>query len=159
MTSTAGFSIEELSETDVPLMQAVTAFFGEAFEDPETYTSAPPSADYLARLLAGDGFIALAAIKAGTIVGGLTAYELRKFEQQRSEIYIYDVAVAESHRRQGIATALIKRVTEIAADRGAWVVFIQADHDNDPAIALYAKLGTREDAVHFDIRPEPKPDI
>jgi aminoglycoside 3-N-acetyltransferase I len=28
---------------------------------------------------------------------------------------------------------------------------VQADHGDDPAIALYTKLGTREDVLHFDI--------
>jgi len=40
----------------------------------------------------------------------LAAYELRKFEQERSEVYIYDLAVASAHRREGIATALIERL-------------------------------------------------
>jgi aminoglycoside 3-N-acetyltransferase I len=31
------------------------------------------------------------------------------------------------------------------------VVFVQADRGDDPAIALYTKLGTREDVLHFDI--------
>ena len=35
--------------------------------------------------------------------------------------------------------------------RGAWVVFIQTEAGNAPAVALYGKLGTREDAAHFDI--------
>jgi aminoglycoside 3-N-acetyltransferase I len=38
-------------------------------------------------------------------VGGLIAYELEKFERARSELYIYDLAVAEDHRRRGVATA------------------------------------------------------
>ena len=91
------------------------------------------------------------AVKDSEVVGGLAAYELLKFEQERSEIYIYDLAVTAAHRRRGIATALIEQVKGIAAARSAWVVFIQADQDNAPAIALYGKLGTREDAVHFDI--------
>jgi aminoglycoside 3-N-acetyltransferase I len=33
------------------------------------------------------------------------------------------------------------------------VIFVQADHGDAPAIALYAKLGTREDVLHFDIPP------
>jgi APA family basic amino acid/polyamine antiporter len=43
----------------------------------------------------------------------------------------------------------------LAADRGAWVIFVQADHGDDPAIALYTKLGTREDVMHFDVPVEP----
>ena len=79
------------------------------------------------------------------------AYELEKFEQARRELYIYDLAVAVAHRRRGIATALIQRLQEIASDRDAWVIFIQADYGDEPAIALYSKLGTREDVLHFDI--------
>jgi aminoglycoside 3-N-acetyltransferase I len=39
----------------------------------------------------------------------------------------------------------------VASERGAHVLFVQADRGDDPAIALYAKLGTREDVLHFDI--------
>ena len=42
------------------------------------------------------------------MVGALAAYELLKFEAERSEIYIYDLAVLEEFRRRGIATALIE---------------------------------------------------
>ncbi len=57
--------------------------------------------------------IALAALKHGEVVGGLAAYELQKFEQERSEIYIYDLAVSAAHRREGIATALIQELKSI----------------------------------------------
>ena len=40
---------------------------------------------------------------------------------------------------------------DIAASRGGWVVFVQADHGDHPAIALYTRLGVREDVLHFDI--------
>jgi len=30
------------------------------------------------------------------------AYELKKFGQQRSEVYIYDLAVSDRHRRKGL---------------------------------------------------------
>ena len=74
-----------------------------------------------------------------------------KFEQERSEIYIYDLAVAAAYRRQGIATALILELKKIAAARGAYVIFVQADIGDAPAIALYRKLGTPENVLHFDI--------
>ena len=79
---------------------------------------------------------------------------LDKLEQRRSEIYIYDLAVAEAHRRQGIATALIEELKDIASRIGAWVIYVQADYGDEPAIALYEKLGTREDVMHFDIAPQ-----
>ena len=134
-------------------MDAVLSFFGEAFNDPASYTGKRPSAKYLRKLLGGDSFIALAAFEGGTVTGALCAYELHKFEQERSEIYIYDLAVAATHRRRGIATALIRALQDIAAVRGAWVIFVQADTqpEDEPAIALYTKLGVREEVLHFDI--------
>ena len=100
-----------------------------------------------------DYFIALAALKNGDVVGGIAAYELKKFEQERGEIYIYDLAVAAAYRRKGVATALIEKLKQLAVARGAWVIFVQADTaiEDEPAIALYTQLGVREDVLHFDI--------
>ncbi|TFY97511.1 AAC(3)-I family aminoglycoside N-acetyltransferase [Ramlibacter rhizophilus] len=144
-----------LSPGDAALMEALLDVFGEAFEDTRTYGAHRPSRAYLQELLAGDAFIAVVARKAGEVVGGLAAYELKKFEQERSEIYIYDLAVSQAHRREGIATALIRELQHVAARRGAWVIFVQADPPDAPAVALYDKLGQREDVLHFDI-PVPR---
>jgi aminoglycoside 3-N-acetyltransferase I len=143
--------VRPLAAGDAALMQAMLRMFGEAFDDPESYSGAQPSAAYLGRLLGSETFIALAALKGSEVVGGLAAYELTKFEQERSEIYIYDLAVAAAHRREGIATALISELRRVAAARGAWVIFVQADRGDAPAIALYSKLGACEDVLHFDI--------
>jgi len=148
------FTLRRLAPGDVALFRGLNAMFGEAFEDAEAYGGAPPSAAYLEALLAKDHVIALAALSDDEVIGGLVAYELDKFEQQRREIYIYDLAVAEAHRRKGIAEALIKHLGEIAASRGAYVIYVQADYGDEPAIALYTKLGTREDVMHFDIDPK-----
>ena len=144
-------SIRQLTPSDLPAFHALLTVFAEAFAEPATYNDARPTADYLARLLARDTFIALAAFDGEEVVGGLAAYVLDKFEAERSEIYIYDLAVAELHRRHGLATALIAELQRIASQRGVWVIFVQADHGDDPPIALYSKLGVREDVLHFDI--------
>ncbi len=144
-------TIQPIATEDVASMEALLVTFGEAFNEVETYSGKRPSADYLRQLLRSDYFIALAALKADEVVGGLAAYELKKFEQERSEIYIYDLAVAAPHRREGIATALIQKLKEVATARGAYVIFVQADIGDEPAIELYTKLGVREDVLHFDI--------
>ena len=132
-------------------MDSLLEVFGEAFENHETYGSKRPSSDYLRKLLESDYFVALIAKEGQTVIGGLAAYELKKFEQERSEFYIYDLAVAASHRRKGFATALIRDLQRIAAARGAYVIFVQADLPDAAAISLYSKLGIREDVLHFDI--------
>ncbi len=68
--------------------------------------------------------------------------------------YIYDLAVDAQYRRIGVATGLIMALKPIAAARGAKIIFIQADHADEAPIALYSKLGTREDVLHFDIETE-----
>jgi aminoglycoside 3-N-acetyltransferase I len=97
--------------------------------------------------------IVLVALIGDEVVGGLVASELAKIEREWNEIYIYDFAVAEAHRRRGIANRLINDLRDIGRERGAWIIYVQADYGDEPAIALYAKLGVREDVMHFDIIP------
>ena len=147
----AEIDIRQLGPGDLELFRSLMSMFGEVFEEPETYTGNRPGQDYVERLLRNENFVALAAVENDTVIGGLAAYELPKFEQERSEMYIYDLAVRETHRRLGVATALIDEVRAIGKQRGAWVVFVQADQGDTPPIELYSKLGVREDVHHFDI--------
>jgi len=137
----------------VDTLKQLLRVFGEAFDEIETYQDSISSDEYLYSLLNSDNFIALVAAVDDKIVGGLAAYVLKKFEQERSEIYIYDLAVLDGYRRQGIATGLINKLGEIARELGSYVIFVQADVGDDPAIKLYESLGTREDVHHFDILP------
>jgi aminoglycoside 3-N-acetyltransferase I len=108
MSSRTPLVVRALIADDIDLLRELLAVFGEAFGQLDTYTSAPPGTPYLRKLLGGEQFIALAAIADNVVIGGLAAYELRKFEQAWSEVYIYDLAVASPYRRQGVATALIR---------------------------------------------------
>src|SRR5262245_3017148 len=121
------FTVRRADPADMPLLRGLNALFARVFADPDSYASAPPTDEYLRRLLALEHVVVLAASTDDEVIGGLVAYELEKFEQARRELYIYDLAVAEEHRRQGIATALIEHLRSIAAQRGAWVIYIQAD--------------------------------
>ena len=147
------FDIRALGANDVASMRDMLSMFGEAFGEIRTYTDQQPDDDYLRQLLSGSAFIAVAAFSGGKVVGGVAAYVLPKFEQARSEMYIYDLAVQESSRRMGVATAMIAELRKLATARGAYVIFVQADYGDEPAIALYAKLGVREEVLHFDIAP------
>jgi aminoglycoside 3-N-acetyltransferase I len=48
-------------------------------------------------------------MRDGAVVGALAAYVLPKFERERAEVYIYDLAVAEAFRRMGVAPRSLKR--------------------------------------------------
>lgn len=145
------YSCRPLGAQDLAPFRQLIAVFADAFDDPHAYRDAPPSDAYLRALLAKPTVIALAAEVEAAVVGGLVAYVLEKFERERSEIYIYDLAVAASHRRQGIARDLILLLKRIAKEKGAYVIYVQADLVDAPAIQLYTSLGAREDVLHFDI--------
>ena len=145
------FAIQQITTDNMGLMGDLLTLFGTEFDELDTYTANKPSVAYLQQLLTSDTFIVLVALKQTQVVGGLAAYKLKKFEQERSEMYIYDLAVSAEHRRQGVATALIEELKTISKACGAYVIFVQADYGDDPAIALYTKLGLREDVLHFDI--------
>jgi aminoglycoside 3-N-acetyltransferase I len=147
------FEMRRLEADDGDRMRQLNALFATEFGDDGSYSSAPPDDTYLRRVLSSEHLIVLIAIAGGEVMGGLVAYLLDKLEQERSEIYIYDLAVASSWRRRGVATALFGELQAIAARVGAWVIYVQADYGDDAAIALYEKLGTREDVMHFDIPP------
>lgn len=149
-------TICHLAAPDVGLLRQLNAVFGQAFAEPATFAEAPPGDGYVKDLLGREHIVVLVALKGETVVGGLVAYALDKFEKERREYYIYDLAVDKDHRRQGIATALIRHLCDLAAEQGGWVVYVQADPGDEPAIALYEKLGIREDVLHFDIAVEAK---
>jgi aminoglycoside 3-N-acetyltransferase I len=147
------YTYQQLCAEDVQTLRQLLKVLGEAFGDMDAYQSAEPRDAYLRSLLAKPHFIALVAVASDRVVGGLAAYVLDKFEQERREIYIYDLAVQKQHRRKGIARTLINELRHIARDRGIYVIYVQADKQDDAAQALYESLGTRKDVFHFDIEP------
>ena len=149
----SGISVERLGPRQLAAMRDALRVFAVAFDEEDNFFSAPPSDSYLDRLLSDPRFVVLAARVEGVVAGARSAYELVKYEQERSEFYIYDLAVAEPFRRRGIATALIEAMKPIAKAAGGWMIFVQADRADEPAVALYRKLGVEEQPLHFDISP------
>lgn len=134
----------------------MNSLFGAVFEDHASYGANPPDDSYADSLLARRDTVLLLAEAGGDAIGALAGYILPKYEQARSELYIYDLAVVEAWRRRGVATALIDETRAIARKAGGWTVFVQADTipEDEPARALYRKLASEEiTALHFDIAP------
>ena len=152
----AEFTTHKLRQNDISDMRALLSVFADAFEMEEEYLAAQPDDDYLRSRLSAPHFITLVAQTEGRIIGGLCAYVLDKFEQQRAEIYLYDLAVLSAYRRRGVATALIQALKSEAVACGAYVIFVQADGDDHVAQSLYSGLGQLEKVIHYDINPHSK---
>ena len=148
------YSYKHLRSPDLGTFKKLLKVFGEAFDEKATYQDKVPSEAYLKSFLDKEHVIALVALKDNKVVGGLVAYVLEKFEQNRREIYIYDLAVDEKHRRQKVATQLILELKKIAKKLKAYVIYVQADPVDPPAMKLYESLGTKESVFHYDISVE-----
>lgn len=144
-------NIIRLGSNDLEQMRDLLMCYSRAFEEQDLYSRAPPDDDYLVRFLSREHVVVLAALDGSQVVAGITAYVLEKPEMRRSKLYLYDLAVDYCFRRQGIATALIEKLCETGKRLGAYEIFVQADYIDKPAVALYSKLGAREDVIHFSI--------
>ena len=80
-------------------------------------------------------------------VGCVFVHELPRLTRGRAMYLVYDVDVAESHRRRGIASAMLERLAELAREQGIAEGFVLTESDNDAANGLYAKAGGRRSEV------------
>lgn len=140
----------------MPLFRHMNRLFGEVFEEPETYHDQPPSNAYALDLLSKSSFLAIVAIEQDQVIGAGAGYRHHKFEMERSEIFIYDLAVATRHQQRGIGTAILREYQHIAHETDAWTVNIASDHSDPIPTALYGKLGVKEQANWFDLPPIPR---
>ena len=87
-----------------------------------------------------------------TYFDGLTAYELKMFKRETTEMFLYEIGVDEDHQQKGVATALIEFLKEICASKGIVEMFVGTEKDNIAARKLYATTGgvADEDSVWFN---------
>ena len=149
-------AVRRLGTGDLDGFRAMNVVFSDVFGEPENYAAHLPSDAYALNWLADPHNFAILATDDGETIGALSGYVLDKFEQDRREVFIYDLAVREAARRRGVASALIEETRRIARDIGAWTIFVQADvfDEDEPARRLYRKFASEEiTAHHFDIAP------
>lgn len=149
------YYFERLSISDLSSMRSLNQLFGDVFEDPKSYHNKIPTDEYLVLFLSNANNIVIVAKQDEVIVGGLVAYVLDKFEQQRKEVYLYDLAVSNDQQRRGIGRKLIEELKDVAKNMDAYVVFVQAD-EGDEAVHFYESLHPDENLKtrNFDFNIE-----
>jgi len=99
-------------------------------------------------LLADERTIFVAAFAGEEPVGFTFGYLLPRRHGKPSMLFVYELEVAEAHRRQGLATRLME---ELFAQAGGVEAFVLTEPGNDAANATYAKLGgERSEVVMWD---------
>ena len=89
------YSLQRLGENDLVLMRDLNRLFGDVFEDRKTYSDKIPSDEYIISFLANKNHIVFVATIDNKVIGGLVAYTLTKFEMDRKEVYLYDLAILQ----------------------------------------------------------------
>lgn len=141
------FQIKKLTKNE--FKTAKDLFNSFQIDDGEDNPSSA-SDEYLKDLLARDDFHVLVAIVDEKVIGGLTAYELRKYKREETEMFLYEMGVDEPFRRMGIATALIDYLKTICKEKRIPEMFVDTWADNIPAKKLYEKTGGEaEEVIEF----------
>jgi len=143
--------IERLGIGDVQRARAAFKMMHTVFdEDPGVLSDS-----YVTGLLADESFWAIGAFETGEPIGCITGHELAMTHHERTELFVYDLAVRVDKQRRGIGRQLVNALVTRAADRGIDVVFVPADDDDTHALAFYANLGGRPVKVTmFDLGSE-----
>ena len=100
----------------------------------------PARDDATARFLAEPGSHLLVAYAGDEPVGFVSGVEVTH-PDKGTEMFLYELAVDEAHRRRGYARALIRALAELARERGCSGMFVFVDDDNEPGRAAYRSAG------------------
>ncbi|WP_430882486.1 GNAT family N-acetyltransferase [Fusibacter sp. JL216-2] len=82
----------------------------------------------------------LAYIEKNMIVGYAIAYVLQRYDGRESMMYLHEIEVAETSRKQGIGKALLSEMNRICGENDFMKLFLITNKSNRPAIALYESL-------------------
>lgn len=131
-----GVDIVPLTSADLPLLVAASDLF-----------DLPVDPEHAKRLLHATDHIVFLAMAGDEAVGFVTGVEIQH-PDKGTEMFLNELAVDESHRRQGIGTALVVALRDLARERGCSAMWVLTDDDNAAARGTYEKAGPTPGTSH-----------
>jgi len=109
----------------------------------------PVASGAAARFLAERGHHLLLAYPASSErpIGMVSGVEMTH-PDKGTEMFLYELSVEEPSRRQGVATALVHALAQLAQDRGCYGMWVLTDSDNPAALAAYRAAGGAPPTTH-----------
>lgn len=105
----------------------------------------PSKATSAARFLADDRHhLLLARGPADQVLGFISGVETTH-PDKGTEMFLYELGVAEQAWRRGIGTALVEALARLARQRGCYGMWVAVDHDNQAALATYRRAGAQHE--------------
>lgn len=133
------FTVKRLSSADAALFANVAP---DVFDEPVDPVR-------LAAYLAEPGHIMVLAFD-GDLVIGQCAGVLHRHPDKPTELYVDEVGTASTHRRQGVARAMLDELFRWGREAGCEEAWLGTELDNDAANALYRGYKPLEDeAMQF----------
>ncbi len=84
------------------------------------------------------------AIEGELVVGFVSAVHYVHPDKPHPEMWINEVSVAETHRRQGLGKRLMNAVFDVARELGCTEAWVLTDRENTAAMNLYSAVGNPE---------------
>jgi aminoglycoside 3-N-acetyltransferase I len=140
-------TIRRLTKSDGAIFQQQIQLFGEVFDEENPGAT---SAAYLETLLENPAFIAFAILQEQEVWGGATAYILPLYQQAKTEVFLYDIAIHPDYQRQGLGAKLLSSLIAHCRQEGLGEVFVATHEEDAGALDFYRATGGREEKVrHF----------
>ena len=125
----SGLEIRRVGSDEAELIVAASALFDE-----------PATEAWASLFLDRQGHHLLIAYLDQNPVGFISGVETTH-PDKGTEMFLYELAVAESHRRLGIGQALVAALTDLAREKGCYGMWVGTEPGNIAAISTYRSAG------------------
>ena len=102
-----------------------------------------------ARFLAASDHHLLVAYDADDRPVGFVSGVEMTHPDKGTEMFLYELSVAELARRRGVGGALVEALATRARERGCYGMFVLTDDSNAAALATYHRAGGREASLQL----------
>ena len=103
-----------------------------------------PRPDATSRFLTDPNHHLLIAYDEGRPVGFVSGVEVTH-PDKGTEMFLYELGVAEEYRRRGTGTNLVQGLASIARSRGCYGMWVLTDETNAAALATYGHAGANRE--------------
>ena len=108
-----------------------------------TFAAKEVSVADLKKFLSNPANYLIVAEMDGELAGFLLAHALERLKEASRKMFIYEIEVKASCRRQGVGTALIRYVRGIVRREGMMSAFVFTNYSNDGAVKFYQSTGAK----------------
>jgi ribosomal protein S18 acetylase RimI-like enzyme len=101
----------------------------------------PPTPEWTEQFLARPGHHLLFALGDGDEPVGFVSGVETMHPDKGTEMFLYELDVAEAHRNQAVGRSLVAALADLARELGCYGMWVATDADNAAALRAYGSAG------------------